>query len=578
MIEKKSLEKRNSLHKGSFDLTTFFVISFLLGVVALVTFTLFRGEYLPGDDWAYHMARIEGIKDGILSGEFPVKIHSQLLNGYGYGNGLFYPSLFLYIPAFFRILGLDMIFSYKLFVFLIVVSITLSSYFCAQNILCNKFASLCATLLFVSSHMVIANIYWRSAAGEMLATIFIPIVIYGVYNLLYENYSKPWAMILGFSGLVFSHLITLVFAVFFTGIAVMIHFIVFFKKEQILKGRKVRSGLITLRNLLGSAVLVLLLTCAFWIPMLEQMASDVFQYSQAYLAVSEEALSLSEVLLFSKASLGLPIAVFSCIVLCLRFLSLTKKDARKILSFDVFLLIGILLSLFATDIFPWKWFEQLLNPIQFPWRILTLASFFLALGIAGICSQHFQTRTSKILLLSILCVLCSVFCVSMINIRWDVFHTDKSVNIYQSKDAEGVGKEWLPLHTDPSLLVHSGIVVTDQKEEIKGSQRGTMISFPVVSKNEYYDVPLIYYKGYSACFEKPDGSKTNVQIIKTDNNTVRVIPPEDTKGIITVAYTGTALQTASYAMTVATILLIVYLFFQSRLLRRKTSLDSTKEA
>lgn len=575
MIEKKSLDKPASLIRATMESTPFLVFSFLLCVVGLISYTLFRREYLPGDDWLYHVARIEGVKDGILNGEFPVKVHGQFFNGYGYGNGLFYPSLFLYIPALLRILGIDMILSYKIFVFLIVAATTFSSYVCAQSILRNRFASLCATLLFASSHMVITNIYWRSALGEMLATIFLPIVIYGVYNLLYENFSKPWVIVLGFSGLVFSHLITLVFAVLFTFLAVLLHIRVFFRKEQIIDGRCRPGGITILRKLLLSAGLVLFLTCSFWIPMLEQMASDSFQYSQPYLKVSESALNLSEVFLFSKASLGLPIAAFSLIAICFRIFSLTRKPLRKILPYDVFLLVGVIFSLSATKIFPWEAFEQLLNPIQFPWRILTIASFFLALGIAGTCGQFFHTRASKILLLLILCVLCSAFCVSMINIRWDVFHTDKAVNVYLEDDATGVGKEWLPLSANPVLLNHSGFVLTDRESVISVNRQGTRISFPAEYNASTYDAPLIYYKGYSAFLEKADGSRIALLVQESDSGTVRVLTQDNAKGVITVSYTGTVLQKASYGLNAAAILLAGFFLLKSKKSHLSTSLSKS---
>jgi hypothetical protein len=472
------------------------------------------------------------------------------------------------MPALLRILGFDLFLSYKIFVFLIVVALTFSSYFCSEKILHNKFAALCATLLFSSSHMVISNIYWRSALGELLASIFLPLVFYGVYNLLYENFSKPWVIILGFSGLVLSHTFSLMFAVFFTFLAVLLNIRVFFRKEQIIDGRFRPSGISILRKLILSAILVLLLTCSFWIPMIEQMANDTFRYSQSSVKVSDLALNLSQLLLFYKASLGLPITIFSLISIGFRVFSLTKKPLRKILPYDVFLLLGILSSLFATDIFPWVAFEQLLNPIQLPWRILIFSTFFLSLGIAGTCSQFFHTRASKTILLLFLCVFCSFFCINMINVRWDVYHTDRTVNIYQEAGATGFGKEWLPLSVDPDLLNHSESVLTDRESVIGIKRLGTRISFPAEYKASSYDVPLIYYKGYSASLEKADGSKMALLVEESDSGTVRVLTQNNANGVITVSYSGTTLQKLSYVLNAVAILFTGFF-----LLKQKKDLD-----
>ena len=45
---------------------------------------LFGDSLIKGDDTVTHLIRIEGIKDGYLSGQFPVKVEPTLNGGYGY--------------------------------------------------------------------------------------------------------------------------------------------------------------------------------------------------------------------------------------------------------------------------------------------------------------------------------------------------------------------------------------------------------------------------------------------------------------------------------------------------------------
>lgn len=68
-----------------------------------------------GHDLTFHLSRILAIKDGLVTGEFPVKIYPGYIDGYGYANGLLYPDLFLYIPAVMTLLGLKLLTSYKVF-------------------------------------------------------------------------------------------------------------------------------------------------------------------------------------------------------------------------------------------------------------------------------------------------------------------------------------------------------------------------------------------------------------------------------------------------------------------------------
>ena len=56
---------------------------------------LLPGHNLVGHDILFHLNRIEGIKEGLLSGQFPVRLDVNCIRGYGMPTGIFYPSLFV---------------------------------------------------------------------------------------------------------------------------------------------------------------------------------------------------------------------------------------------------------------------------------------------------------------------------------------------------------------------------------------------------------------------------------------------------------------------------------------------------
>ena len=471
----------------------------------------------------------------------------------------------MYIPALFRILGNDQIFSYKLFLLLIIIAISFSAYLCSQHILQDRYAALCATVLYAASHMIIADIYWRSSLGEIIAAVFLPVVICGVYNLIHENFTKPWIIILGFWGLMSCHLISLAIALFYTFAVVAVNFSKLLKHDQNTEEPNVKSGGQILLTLLFSAVVVLLITMNFWLPMVEQMASDKFKYSQSNVHVSDNVLSLSGLFIFSKASLGLPLVSFAGIALLFRILNLFLKKSKRLLQYDVFLFTGIFFSLATTKIFPWKFFGPILDPIQFPWRLLTLASFFLALGIAGIFSQSFEKVESRAFVLLIICIYTSVFCVSMINIRWAVFHTDVPTDVYGDTESTGVGEEWLPVNTDISLLTNPTMIRAENTADVTASKQGTTVSFESEAGNGYYDVPLLFYKGYSAQIAKQDGIIEDLSVTKSANNLLRVLNPEKIPGMITVSYSGTLIEKFSYAASLLTLMIIlIFIFIKNR--------------
>ena len=98
-------------------------LTLYIGIVVVIVLALpiFRNNMFLGDDYEYHMSRIQSISDSIKSNIFPVKVHSQMANGYGYASGLFYPNFFLYIPAILLSLGLNIINSYKIFLILMFI-------------------------------------------------------------------------------------------------------------------------------------------------------------------------------------------------------------------------------------------------------------------------------------------------------------------------------------------------------------------------------------------------------------------------------------------------------------------------
>ena len=76
----------------------------------------------------FHIARIAEIAEGIKAGNWLIKIQPDMINGYGYATPLFYPQLFLYIPALLYVIGFPLHTSYQIFIVLINFGTCLISY------------------------------------------------------------------------------------------------------------------------------------------------------------------------------------------------------------------------------------------------------------------------------------------------------------------------------------------------------------------------------------------------------------------------------------------------------------------
>ena len=88
-------------------------------VLIVVSLPLLGIDAYRGHDTGFHIQRIISIKNAILEGRIPVRIYTEAINGYGYGAPLFYPDIFLYIPALLCVIGIPVTVSYNIFLILI---------------------------------------------------------------------------------------------------------------------------------------------------------------------------------------------------------------------------------------------------------------------------------------------------------------------------------------------------------------------------------------------------------------------------------------------------------------------------
>ena len=78
---------------------------FIFAAVLLSSTPLLVRFMPPGHDLTFHLNRILGVEESLKAGMIPVRINGFSFNGYGYPDPVFYPQLFLYVPAVLHGLG-----------------------------------------------------------------------------------------------------------------------------------------------------------------------------------------------------------------------------------------------------------------------------------------------------------------------------------------------------------------------------------------------------------------------------------------------------------------------------------------
>ena len=96
-----------------------------------------------------------------------------------------------------------------------------TAWFCMKRLTGDRYVALTAMLLYCSMPYRISCMYYRYALGELLAIAFIPLVIAGLYEIVYGNKKKWPILTIGISGIIESHILSTLLIVIFCVLMVL---------------------------------------------------------------------------------------------------------------------------------------------------------------------------------------------------------------------------------------------------------------------------------------------------------------------------------------------------------------------
>lgn len=526
----------------------------ILGIILILTFLIsipyLNFEPITAHDISYHANRIISISEELKAGHFPVLIHSNLLDGFGYAGPLFYPEIFLYIPAILTAFGLNFLTSYKLFTMITTFFTLLFTFYSANHIFKKKNIAWTITILYGTSFYRLADVYERGAIGEVLAIVFLPIIICGLYEIIFGENKKCWIICFGIFGLINSHVLTFAMSIILIITICLINMLRIFKDKK------------RLITLIIAGVISILLIFSFVLPYLEQSSSDKFNvdekiYNGAFL--QSYSVSLKE-LINNRFGIGDFYKGIGTILLILPVFIIVCKDKDNQTKFMKQLFgIGLVVLFASTSIFPWEALCNKFNSIttlQFPYRLNIISTLlFSFVGGYALC-QIIGNKLELNKLVYILLILFTLNLLSSLNINSGNFTEETIIN--SAPVGNGEYKPYALKQKDTK--VHN----IANEEEIEYTRISSKLQFEYANKEDemIIHIPLAYYKGYIAYLEDENGNKTEL-ILEEEPKTKNVIVKNDKilNGKITIEYKMTTIQKVGYIITYITLIgLTVYIF------------------
>lgn len=545
-------------------LLSYLIILFVSVFICIPLFSKYMD--ISRDDGIQHICRLIGnfntLKEGNL---FPV-IMSRFCNGFGYSWNIFYSPLTAFLPLVFKIFSASFVTCLKLFMFFTMLLSGIFMYKLVYKISKSHKAGVISAVIYMCTPYHLTDLYNRIAIAELASFVFLPIVFIGMYDLFNKNTKQTYFIAIGAIGLILSHNVMAVY----TAIFCFIYLASNYKKlnnKNIIKAILINVGII------------LLCTSFYWIPLLEHY------FATSYEVFLPERMFKNNTLIGSKLSLidffitkpydmnfhiGIPI-LFGLI---LAFLYRKKIKPRYKKTITIFLVFGLISVIMSSKLFPFEYLPSSLKMIQFAWRMMEFASFFLSI-VCGITITMFINGNNKkeasITILLIIYIAISII-TSMKSV--DVpFNEENYLNPQPITGSTGrihagcASFEYLPqkaLRNRAYIETRKNNVIvlegnTNIEEERK---KNTNLTFKIeqAEENTKLELPYIFYLGYSAKLEKQDGTTEYLKIEESDNGFCMITVQDVSEGKISVSYTGTTLMKVAYALTLLGIMGLFYFY------------------
>lgn len=542
----------------------------ILIVIAVIAVSLpFKTEgVIDGWDTWGHLLRIESVKDAFYLGQFPVMIFPKNCNGYGQ-LGAMYPLTPLYLIGIFRCFHMSIATCYKMVFVFANIATAIVTYLAVKSIAKSDYAAVLATILYCLAPYRIMNLFCRQAMGEIIAMIFVPLVVVGLYHIFYGEDKRYWFLLtIGYCGIIQAHIVSVLLIIVFS---LLVGIICVCKLAHESRWK----------NLIKALVFTLLLNVWYLIPFFTFMSQGT-NNSIIFGGFLQKGTTLIELLSDARWAYDGGLGVIGlvgatcciCSMICLAWLVYKKKTTDQDRFMGVILACAVLFIWMETAYFPWgilskiTWVHDLTNMMQFPFRFLIVGTPLLIISTGYFISRIVNRKamyfvTGCIMILNL---------TGTVGYMFDFAQGEGSYDRLYGGVTEIAIPENYPMGADSAsckndIIYPYSYEMNAQQTEKQGND--VRIVYSTTKENDYIDIPLYYFAGYSAevtAGELPVGMQLRVE--QGAEYRVRVHLPKSECGTeVRIHYTGMKIFYIGYAISL--ISMIAFILF----IRPRKSMD-----
>lgn len=533
-VEKEERKRRNFVRGG------------IILITLIASIPLMNRYLLTGYDQIFHLARIEGIAEGLCSGQFPVRIAPQWWNEYGYAHSVFYGDILLYFPAILLLLNYKLQTALKCYIAFINFLTAFLAYKSFMKIGKNEKIALLGSAFYSLTLFRLMQVHFNSAVGAYTAMAFLPLILAGIYCI---KEKRGWVYLaLGLTGCVDSHIMSCEMV----GIFMILFFLVSAKWvcQKAVFLQLCKAGAATLLwNLWFLVPFLNLYMGDYKVKETGGFLKDIQQggrsfegWSRAVIASLNGSLKGRESLLV----LGLFVGLTSvCGLVFVGSTIVIKRREREIkqLIVNAGALAGFaLMALFlCTQYFPYdflctksKILATLIRSMQFPWRFYEMAAVFAVAAIVVGFVIWEKLGYSKFCM--VMAGILGVVCLVEVSFYYHRLLVDSpqmaQVGEYYTLPKYMETTEYLPAAVE-TLFEKSEPVTSGEEVEIADYKKEyTTIQVSCVNRSEqeaYMDVPLFFYPCYKA---KDMETGEALALTYGENAKIRIMLPPGYQGMI----------------------------------------------